>query len=76
MELERRGVTTLTICSDAFLALGKIQAKAMGIEPNFIAIPHPLGGISADDVLQRHAETAWQQVESWVERAVAIDASA
>lgn len=42
--MARRGTTALTICSTAFLTLGKAQARALGDANLPIAvIPHPFG---------------------------------
>ena len=63
-ELQRRGVRTAIICSDAFLQLGKTQARVLGV-PNLplIMIPHPLGGISPGDVKARAAHALPQLVD-------------
>lgn len=57
-ELRRRGVLTVVICSEPFLKLGKNQARVFGVpDLPLIVIPHPLGGISLDEVKAR-AENA------------------
>jgi hypothetical protein len=49
--LEKNGIPTAIICSDAFCALARSISSAKGISsPRLIVIPHPLAGISADDV--------------------------
>jgi hypothetical protein len=49
--LEKKGIPTAIICSDAFLALAKSISTALGISsPRLVVIPHPLAGIPADEV--------------------------
>ncbi len=56
IELKRRGLTTAVIHSTPFQAMARANARALG-EPdlNLIEIPHPLGGISKDEVAARVA---------------------
>jgi hypothetical protein len=50
-ELRKRGLATAVICSDPFLQLGKTQARVLGVpDLPLIRIPHPLGGISLEQV--------------------------
>jgi hypothetical protein len=47
----KRGTTAVTICSTAFLTLGRAQARALGDSALPIAvIPHPFGLRSRDEV--------------------------
>ena len=50
-ELAKRGLTTAVICSEPFNALGKNQARVFG-KPDLplVMIPHPLGGLSIEQV--------------------------
>jgi len=49
--MARRGPTALTICSAAFLTLGRMQAAALGFDKLLIvAIPHPFGVRSRSEV--------------------------
>jgi hypothetical protein len=58
VELEKKGIPTVIICSDAFISLAKSISQAKGIlSPRLVAIPHPLAGITPDEV-QRKAESA------------------
>jgi len=53
-ELRKRGLVTAVICSGPFLKLGQAQARVFGVpDLPLIVIPHPLGGISLDDVKGR-----------------------
>jgi hypothetical protein len=52
--LEKKGIPTAVICSDAFLFLAKSISIAKGISsPRLVVIPHPLAGISADEVRKK-----------------------
>jgi hypothetical protein len=56
--LEKRGIPTAIICSDAFLSLAKSVSMARGISaPRLVVIPHPLAGIAPDEV-RKKAENA------------------
>ena len=50
-ELRKRGLVTAVICSDPFIKLGSTQAKVFGTpELPLVIIPHPLGGLSLEQV--------------------------
>ena len=50
-ELRKRGLTTAVICSDPFLKLAKTQARVFGVpDLPLVIIPHPLGGLSIEQV--------------------------
>lgn len=54
MELEKRGIPTVTICSTEFEMLGRAEAQALGLEALPLAIiRHPLGGLRPDVVEKR-----------------------
>jgi len=49
--MARRGRAALTICSAAFLTLGRMQAAALGFgKLPIVAIPHPFGVRSRGEV--------------------------
>ena len=51
MEVAKRGVVALTVCSTAFTALGRAQQKALGAPDLPIAVvPHPFGTRSRDEL--------------------------
>jgi hypothetical protein len=51
VEVAKRGKTAVTVCSTAFLTLGKAQARALGDANLPIAvIPHPFGLRTRDEV--------------------------
>jgi hypothetical protein len=56
--LEKRGIPTAVICSDAFMSLAKSVSLARGIlTPRLVSIPHPLAGITPEEV-RKKAESA------------------
>jgi len=51
--MAKRGPAAVTICSNAFITLGKAQASALGnAELPIAVIPHPFGLRSRDEVRQ------------------------
>ena len=51
MEIARRGRAAVTVVSNAFIGLGRAQARALGFpELSLAVIPHPFGSRSRDDV--------------------------
>ena len=64
MELERRGVATVTVCSHLFQRLGEVERRSLGMPELPMAIaPHPIGGMPA--------ETASAKADSLFETIVA-----
>ena len=54
MALEKRGVPTVTLATSEFLQLSRLQARAMGFaELRVITIEHPLGGVRAEQALEK-----------------------
>ena len=50
-QLSKRGLATAVICSEPFRALGKNQARVFGApDLPLVMIPHPLGGLSLEQV--------------------------
>jgi hypothetical protein len=63
-ELRKRGLYTAVICSEPFLKLGKTQARVFGVpELPLLLIPHPLGGLSLEQVEGRAQHAIPQVVE-------------
>lgn len=57
-QLSKCGLITAVVCSDPFMRLGQTQAKTFGVpDLPLLRIPHPLGGISVEQVEGR-AEVA------------------
>ena len=51
MQLERRGIPTVTVGSHLFVKLGETERRALGMPELPIAIvEHPIGGVKAQDV--------------------------
>ena len=66
-ELRKRGLTTTVICSDPFIKLGKTQAMVLGTpDLPLVIVPHPVGGLSLDQVEAR-ARIAVPQVVKLIE---------
>jgi hypothetical protein len=62
VELRKRGVLTAVICSESFQSLALHQARVFGWpDMPLIVIPHPLGGLSREEVKAR-AEIAVAQL--------------
>jgi hypothetical protein len=56
--LEKLGIPTAVVCSDAFFALARSISQAKGISaPRLVPIPHPLAGITPEEV-RKKAENA------------------
>ena len=46
MELERKGVATVTVCSHLFIRLGNVERRSLGMPDLPMAIAdHPIGGL-------------------------------
>ena len=55
-DLRKRGLLTAVVCSTPFEKLGRAQARVLGApELPLVMIPHPLGGLTMDDVRARAA---------------------
>ena len=66
-ELRKRGLATAVIVSEPFLELGKTQARVFGVpDLPLLVIPHPLGGLSLEQVEGR-AQHALLQVLKIIE---------
>ncbi|MDA0733677.1 MAG: hypothetical protein O2909_02635 [Chloroflexi bacterium] len=62
MQLERRGIPTVAVCSHLFVRLGETERRALGMPELPMAIAqHPIGGIKADAV-QAKADALLEQV--------------
>jgi hypothetical protein len=69
-EIRKRSVAAAVICSDAFLALAKTQARVLGVpDLPLVIIPHPLGGLSLAAVEGRAAAAILQVVNLIKEQA-------
>ena len=56
MSLENRGIPTVVICTDPFVHSATIHSQMLG-RPDFepVHIPHPLGGLDSEQIMQRAA---------------------
>ena len=65
MELEKRGVPTVTLCTDAFAGLAREESKNLGMpDLPIVIIKHPLGGATAEQVKLRSREALQQVVDA------------
>lgn len=65
-QLRKRGLVTAVLVSGPFAKLGKNQARTFGVpDLPLLEIPHPLGGISLEQVAGR-AEVAIPQFAALV----------
>ena len=63
-ELRKRGLVTAVIVSEPFLNLGKTQARVFGVpDLPLLQIPHPLGGLSLEQVEGRAGHAIPQVLE-------------
>ncbi len=54
--MRKRGLSSAVICTESFLKLASNQAKVFGVpDLHKIVIPHPLGGLTRDRVMERAA---------------------
>lgn len=53
MELERRGVVAPLVVTETFLPLVLAQAQARRVQPRLVVVPHPVGGLNADELAGR-----------------------
>ena len=61
-EVQKRSTLAVVICSDAFHHLARAQARVRGIAGlSLVVIPHPVTGISAEQ-LQARAALALPQI--------------
>ncbi|SNS78566.1 hypothetical protein SAMN06893096_10816 [Geodermatophilus pulveris] len=53
MELERRGVVAPLVVTETFLPLVQAQARARRVDPRLLVVPHPVGGLTPDELAGR-----------------------
>jgi hypothetical protein len=46
-------VTNFILTTDTFLPLVQAQAKARKVDPQVIVVKHPLGGLNAEELVER-----------------------
>ena len=56
MSLENRGIPTVVICTEPFVNSANVHSQMFG-RSNFkpVHIPHPLGGLDSEQIIQRAA---------------------
>lgn len=61
--LEKRGIPTATVNSDAFVVLGQMEAVALGVPGlPIVMVPHPMGDVSAEVVIERARDMVAQVI--------------
>lgn len=59
MEATKRGLAAVTVCSTAFVTLGRAQASALGCKTLPIAVvPHPFGLRRREEIRELAAQCA------------------
>jgi hypothetical protein len=53
VELEKRGVVAPLVVTETFLPLVQAQAQARRVQPRLVVVPHPVGGLNADELAGR-----------------------
>jgi hypothetical protein len=53
VELERRGVVAPLVVTETFLPLVQAQAQARRVQPRFLVVPHPVGGLNDEELAGR-----------------------
>ena len=54
MELERRGIPTVTVCSHLFQRLGNVERRSLGMPDLPLAVAsHPIGGVPAETAVAK-----------------------
>ena len=54
MELELRGIPTVTVCSHLFQRLGEVERRSLGLNELPMAVTrHPIGGLPKDSVNEK-----------------------
>ena len=63
MTLENRGVPTVVVCTGPFIDSAHLHARMLGREGfQPVVIPHPLGGLKPEGIMQRALEAEGQIV--------------
>lgn len=52
-------MTAYVIASDTFVPLVQAQAEARKVDPKLIVVKHPVGGLNADELVER-IDTAYE----------------
>jgi hypothetical protein len=60
--LEKRKTPTISICTDEFLSLGRLEAQTLQMPRlPMVSIPHPLGGLRPEEVAEK-ARMAFHEI--------------
>ena len=59
IELEKRGVPTITICTDMFVQTSEVMARVKGFASYpFLIVPHPIGNLQPEELRDRAQHAA------------------
>ncbi len=62
--MEKKGIPTVTVCTDAFVGLAREESRNLGLPDLRLAIvKHPLGGLPEEGVRERAREALDQVVQ-------------
>jgi hypothetical protein len=65
IELERRGIPAIAICTEPFVPGAKAMCNLAGLpEQRFATISHPIGSLTASQIRERALEAAPQVIEA------------
>lgn len=72
--LEKRGIPTATVNSDAFVVLGQHEAIALGVPGlPIVTVPHPMGDVPVEEVRRRAAAMVAQVIHVLTSDAEALE---
>ena len=60
-DLESRGIPTVAVATTEFIDAAAVQAKALGTDPAYVFIPHPVQD-RTDDELRALADTHFEAI--------------
>jgi len=49
-DLESRGIPTVGIATTEFIQAAKAQAQALGVDPAYVFVPHPIQDRTSDEL--------------------------
>jgi hypothetical protein len=59
IEFEKRGIPTAVICTEPFINSATAMSELGGIpDYPFVVLPHPLGSLPPDELMQRATQAA------------------
>lgn len=69
IELEKMGIPAAVICTEEFVSTARAMAEIGGIpDYNFAVVPHPIGSLTQEDLMERAKLAAPQVMELLLNR--------